>query len=687
MGISQNLLPRKLWIITYRPAFFRWFLAPQLFWGNTNPCPYEMGVNQSVLWCHVLSVPGNGAGLSGAVRWGGLITVSCTCAHIRHATLLYFLLHFHTRTHTRHATSALLYILSHFHTHVLLRYCMLTCTSTRRHTHTHVMLQVRYCTFSRTSTLMSCYATVLSLALPHAHTHTRHATSALLYIFSRFHTHVFLHYCTFSCRSTRTHTHVMLHVRYCTFSRASPLISCYATVHALALQHALTRHATSALLYMLSRFHTHVILRYCAFSCTSTRTHTSRYKCATVHSLAFNVMLCYCTFTRTHTHTSCYKCATVHSLALPYSCRATLLYVVWRLCTHVMLRYCAFCLRLHTHGMLLHSTLLAFHTHVMLRYVYALLHLRTFVMLRYCTFCRTSTRAHTSCYKCRTVHSLARPRSCHATLLYVLLRFHTHVMLRYFFCHSTHMSCYATVRILPSTFHVLMSCYASARSLQPPHSCHATLLYILVHFHTHTHTHTSCYKCATVHSLALPPSRHATVRSLPSTLMSCYVLSFSCASTHMSCYTLACSLALRHVCHATLLLLLLHFHTHVMLRYCAFACLHFHLHTSCYYSTVRSLALPHSCHATLLYIASLVFRYCTFSCASTHMSRYANIHSLALPHTFLLRFSTFSCASTYMSCYTLVRSLALPGACHATLLYVFFAFPHTCHATLLYVLW
>ena len=550
MGISQNLLPRKLWIITYRPAFFRWFLAPQLFWGNTNPCPYEMGVNQSVLWCHVLSVPGNGAGLWGAVRWGGLITVSCTCAHIRHATLLYFLLHFHTRTHT------------------------------------HVMLQVRYCTFSRTSTLMSCYATVLSLALPHAHTHTscykcatvhslalpHSCLSTLLYFLLQFHTH--------------THTHVMLHVRYCTFSRASPLISCYATVHALALQHALTRHATSALLYMLSRFHTHVILRYCAFSCTSTRTHTSRYKCATVHSLALNVMLCYCTFTRTHTHTSCYKCATVHSLALPYSCRATLLYVVWRLCTHVMLRYCAFCLRLHTHGMLLHSTLLAFHTHVMLRYVYALLHLRTFVMLRYCTFCRTSTRAHTSCYKCRTVHSLARPRSCHATLLYVLLRFHTHVMLRYFFCHSTHMSCYATVRILPSTFHVLMSCYASARSLQPPHSCHATLLYILVHFHTHTHTHHATSALPYILSRFHPHVMRLYAPCLP----------HSCHATFFR------SLALPHTCHATLLLVLLHFDTYVMLHYCCFSCTSTLM--SCY-ATVRSLActFTYTLHATtVLYV-------------------------------------------------------------------------------------
>ena len=256
------------------------------------------------------------------------------------------------------------------------------------------------------------------------------------------------------------------------------------------------------------------------------------------------------------------------------------------------------------------------------------------------------------------------------------------------------MSCYATCFALPHTRHATLL-YAPCL-LHSTCSCHATLLYALFNLHTHVMlryctfscTHTSCYKCATVHSLALPPSSHATVRPLPSTLMSCYVLSFSCASTHMSYYTLPCSLALRHTCHATLLFLLLHFHTHVMLHYCTFACLHFHLHTSCYYSAVRSLALPHSCH-TLLYIRSLVFPH---SCHTRLL--YALVPPSTCPATLiciLLHFHTHSCCASvrflalpHMSCYT-VRSLALPGTCHATLLYIFFAFPHTCHATLLYV--
>ena len=39
---------------------------------------------------------------------------------------------------------------------------------------------------------------------------------------------------------------------------------------------------------------------------------------------------------------------------------------------------------------------------------------------------------------------------------------------------------------------------------------------------------------------------------------------FSCPSTHMSCYASVSSLALPHIRHATLVYLLLHFHTYVM---------------------------------------------------------------------------------------------------------------------------
>ena len=47
---------------------------------------------------------------------------------------------------------------------------------------------------------------------------------------------------------------------------------------------------------------------------------------------------------------------------------------------------------------------------------------------------------------------------------------------------------------------------------------------------------------------------------------------FSCTSTHTSCYAGVSSLALPHVRHATLVYLLLYFHTYVMLRWCIFSC-------------------------------------------------------------------------------------------------------------------
>ena len=80
-------------------------------------------------------------------------------------------------------------------------------------------------------------------------------------------------------------------------------------------------------------------------------------------------------------------------------------------------------------------------------------------------------------------------------------------------------------------------------------------------------------------------------------------------STRTSCYAAVGTLALPHIRHATLLKVLLHFHTCVMPRYC----LRFHTHTrqatlgslalpqitSCY-DAVGSLAHPHIRHATLL---------------------------------------------------------------------------------------
>ena len=120
---------------------------------------------------------------------------------------------------------------------------------------------------------------------------------------------------------------------------------------------------------------------------------------------------------------------------------------------------------------------------------------------------------------------------------------------------------------------------------------------------------------------------------------------FSWTSAHTSCRATGRSLGLPCVRHATLLDVVLDFHTYVMLR--------------CY-AAVRSLGLPCVRHATPLDVVldfhtHVMLRYCAFSWTSTHRSRYATVRSLGLPH---------------------IR--------HATLLYVSLGFPHIRHATLRY---
>ena len=118
---------------------------------------------------------------------------------------------------------------------------------------------------------------------------------------------------------------------------------------------------------------------------------------------------------------------------------------------------------------------------------------------------------------------------------------------------------------------------------------------------------------------------------------------FSCTCTHTSCYAAVRSHALAHISHATLLYVLMHLHTYVMLRCCTFSCTC--THTSCD-AAVRSHALAHICHATLLYVLM-------------HLHTYV-----------MLRCCTFSCTCTHTSCYAAVRSHALAHIRHATLLYV-----------------
>ena len=99
---------------------------------------------------------------------------------------------------------------------------------------------------------------------------------------------------------------------------------------------------------------------------------------------------------------------------------------------------------------------------------------------------RGNVNVHCDCN--HIVRSLAFPHIRHATLLHVLLHFHTYVMLRCctFFCTSTHTSC-----------------YAAAHSLALPHIRHATLRHVLLHFHTYVMLCCSTVSCTSTHYIML----------------------------------------------------------------------------------------------------------------------------------------------------------------------------------------
>ena len=108
---------------------------------------------------------------------------------------------------------------------------------------------------------------------------------------------------------------------------------------------------------------------------------------------------------------------------------------------------------------------------------------------------------------------------------------------------------------------------------------------------------------------------------------------FSRTCTHTSCYAAVRSHALAHIRHATPLYVFMHLHTYVMLRRCTFSrtC----TYTSCY-AAVRSHALAHIRHATPLYVLMhlhtyVMLRCCTFSCTCTHTSCYAAVRYHTLP--------------------------------------------------------
>ena len=100
-------------------------------------------------------------------------------------------------------------------------------------------------------------------------------------------------------------------------------------------------------------------------------------------------------------------------------------------------------------------------------------------------------------------------------------------------------------------------------------------------------------------------------------MLRCWML--SCNSTQTTCYAAGCSLGLPHIRHATLLDILLHFHTYVILHCWMFSWTS--THTSCY-AAGYSLALPHIRHSTLLDVllhfhAYVMLRCWMCSCTST----------------------------------------------------------------------
>ena len=100
-------------------------------------------------------------------------------------------------------------------------------------------------------------------------------------------------------------------------------------------------------------------------------------------------------------------------------------------------------------------------------------------------------------------------------------------------------------------------------------------------------------------------------------MLRCWML--SCNSTQTTCYAAGCSIGLPQIRHATLLDILLHFHTYVILHCWMFSWTS--THTSCY-AAGYSLALPHIRHSTLLDVllhfhAYVMLRCWMCSCTST----------------------------------------------------------------------
>ena len=144
------------------------------------------------------------------------------------------------------------------------------------------------------------------------------------------------------------------------------------------------------------------------------------------------------------------------------------------------------------------------------------------------------------------------------------------------------------------------------------------------------------------------------------------MITFICTSSHIWCYAAVIRLALPHIYDATLLYVVLHFLTYMMLRSCMSSCTSSHIWC---YAIVCRLALPHIYDATVLYVVLhfltyMMLRYCV---VWGGVGWDDNVHLHFLTYM-MLRCCNSSCTSSHIWCYALVRRLALPHIYDATLL-------------------
>ena len=111
-----------------------------------------------------------------------------------------------------------------------------------------------------------------------------------------------------------------------------------------------------------------------------------------------------------------------------------------------------------------------------------------------------------------------------------------------------------------------------------PHIRHATLLDVLLHFHTYIMLRCLTFSFTSTHTSVTLPLLDFLLHFHKYIMPRCWT--FSCTSTHTSCYAARLSLALPRIHHAMLIDFRLHFHTYVMLRCWTFSFTS--THTSCY---------------------------------------------------------------------------------------------------------